>query len=117
MGIWKLAVPVTGLAENFSPMPRMAPPPLGMDGIGAVTAPATLPALSWGPPCSLASDASAALAFAASPGLGFTSSADCGIGLVLESSPERRSNVAIFVSTPERTNLEEPRGSVTRRLG
>src|SRR5437588_7148875 len=24
-------VPVTGLAANFSPMPRMAPPPLGRD--------------------------------------------------------------------------------------
>jgi hypothetical protein len=28
-------VPVTGLAANFSPMPRMAPPPLGSDIEGA----------------------------------------------------------------------------------
>src|ERR1044071_3958951 len=28
-------VPVTGLAANFSPMPRMAPPPLGKDIDGA----------------------------------------------------------------------------------
>ena len=28
-------VPVTGLAANFSPMPRMAPPPLGRDMVGA----------------------------------------------------------------------------------
>ena len=30
-------VPVTGLAANFSPMPRMAPPPLGSDTVGAET--------------------------------------------------------------------------------
>ena len=31
-------VPVTGLAANFSPMPRMAPPPLDSDKLGALTA-------------------------------------------------------------------------------
>src|SRR5436190_702190 len=30
-------VPVTGLAANFSPMPRMAPPPVGSDTVGAET--------------------------------------------------------------------------------
>src|SRR4051812_37362931 len=30
-------VPVTGLAANFSPMPRMAPPPLGKLIVGADT--------------------------------------------------------------------------------
>jgi len=29
MGTVNAPVPVTGLAANFSPMPRMAPPPLG----------------------------------------------------------------------------------------
>jgi hypothetical protein len=27
-------VPVTGLAANFSPMPRIAPPPCGSDSVG-----------------------------------------------------------------------------------
>ena len=27
-------VPVTGLAANFSPMPRIAPPPFGSDRVG-----------------------------------------------------------------------------------
>src|SRR5215211_6345657 len=31
MGTLIEPVPVTGLAENFSPIPRMAPPPLGSD--------------------------------------------------------------------------------------
>lgn len=30
-------VPVTGLAANFSPIPRMAPPPLGREMVGAET--------------------------------------------------------------------------------
>ncbi|CAB4925969.1 unannotated protein [freshwater metagenome] len=30
-------VPVTGLVENFSPMPRIAPPPLGRDDEGGET--------------------------------------------------------------------------------
>ena len=32
------AVPVTGFAANFSPMPRMAPPPLGKEIAGAADA-------------------------------------------------------------------------------
>jgi hypothetical protein len=32
------AVPVTGLAANFSLMPRIAPPPLGSEAVGAETA-------------------------------------------------------------------------------
>jgi hypothetical protein len=32
------AVPVTGLAANFSPMPRIAPPPFGREIVGAATA-------------------------------------------------------------------------------
>jgi len=34
IGMFKAPDPVAGLAENFSPMPRIAPPPLGrlMDG-------------------------------------------------------------------------------------
>jgi hypothetical protein len=36
-------VPVTGLLENFSPMPRMAPPPLGSEIVGAADG-AELPA-------------------------------------------------------------------------
>src|SRR5687767_10643732 len=32
-----VAVPVTGLVENFSPMPRIAPPPFGSDTVGAET--------------------------------------------------------------------------------
>src|SRR5215207_9410800 len=31
MGTLSDPVPVTGLAENFSPIPRIAPPPLGSD--------------------------------------------------------------------------------------
>ncbi len=31
-----LPVPVTGLAANFSPMPRIAPPPLGKEMDGGV---------------------------------------------------------------------------------
>src|SRR5829696_6226057 len=34
MGTLREPVPVTGLAENFSPIPRMAPPPLGNDMVG-----------------------------------------------------------------------------------
>src|SRR5215218_7143695 len=34
MGTVMEPLPVTGLAENFSPMPRMAPPPLGSDIVG-----------------------------------------------------------------------------------
>ena len=37
MGMLNDPVPVAGLAENFSPMARMAPPPLGSDGSGADT--------------------------------------------------------------------------------
>src|SRR5258708_11174256 len=35
MGTVSDPVPVTGLAANFSPMPRMAPPPLGSEREGA----------------------------------------------------------------------------------
>lgn len=35
MGTLNEPVPVTGLAENLSPMPRMAPPPLGKEMAGA----------------------------------------------------------------------------------
>ena len=31
-------MPVTGLAANFSPMPRIAPPPFGTEIVGAETA-------------------------------------------------------------------------------
>src|SRR5215212_2780405 len=34
MGTLSEPVPVTGLAENFSPIPLMAPPPLGSDMAG-----------------------------------------------------------------------------------
>src|SRR5882672_6722512 len=37
IGIVVEPVPVTGLAANFSPIPRMAPPPLGMLMAGADT--------------------------------------------------------------------------------
>jgi hypothetical protein len=30
-------VPVTGLAANFSPIPRIAPPPLGNETCGAIS--------------------------------------------------------------------------------
>src|SRR5690348_11420087 len=36
-------VPVTGLAANFSPMPRIAPPPFGSDTAGGCGGPPT----SW----------------------------------------------------------------------
>src|SRR6266566_8244004 len=35
MGTVSEPVPVTGLAENFSPIPRIAPPPLGRESLGA----------------------------------------------------------------------------------
>jgi hypothetical protein len=35
-------VPVTGLAANFSPIPRIAPPPLGSEIEGSGLAPLTL---------------------------------------------------------------------------
>src|SRR5215467_6882744 len=34
MGTLSDPVPVTGLVENFSPMPRIAPPPLGSESVG-----------------------------------------------------------------------------------
>jgi hypothetical protein len=37
MGTLIEPVPVTGFAANFSPMPRMAPPPLGSSTVGAAT--------------------------------------------------------------------------------
>src|SRR6478736_3481011 len=37
MGMVNDAVPVTGFAANFSPMPRTAPPPLGRVICGAAT--------------------------------------------------------------------------------
>jgi len=37
MGIVMLPVPVTGVAVNFSPMPRIAPPPLGSEMAGDFT--------------------------------------------------------------------------------
>src|SRR5690349_14776734 len=37
MGTLNEPVPVAGLAANFSPMPRIAPPPLGRDNEGALT--------------------------------------------------------------------------------
>jgi hypothetical protein len=37
-------VPVTGFAENFSPIPRIAPPPFGRDMDGTLTAPELAPA-------------------------------------------------------------------------
>ena len=40
MGTLSDPVPVAAFAENFSPMPRMAPPGLGMDGTGALAMPA-----------------------------------------------------------------------------
>ena len=48
MGMLSEPVPVTALAENFSPMPRMAPPPLGRLIWGALkgdAAEVVLPAL------------------------------------------------------------------------
>jgi hypothetical protein len=40
-------VPVTGFAMNFSPNPRMAPPPLGSAGLGAFTACGVVPVLDF----------------------------------------------------------------------
>jgi hypothetical protein len=37
MGIVIEPVPVTGLAANFSPIPRIAPPPLGRETAGGLT--------------------------------------------------------------------------------
>src|SRR5437588_10023931 len=39
MGMLKLPVPVTGFAPNFSPMPRIAPPPFGRAIVGIGLAP------------------------------------------------------------------------------
>ena len=39
MGTLKEPVPVTGLAENFSPIPLIAPPPFGSDIEGGVELP------------------------------------------------------------------------------
>src|SRR5215510_11898765 len=36
MGTVNEAVPVARLVENFSSMPRIAPPPLGSDSVGAI---------------------------------------------------------------------------------
>jgi hypothetical protein len=36
MGTVIIPVPVAGLTLNFSPMPRMAPPPLGWEMVGAL---------------------------------------------------------------------------------
>src|SRR6266700_4732542 len=38
-GMTRLAVPVAALTENFSPMSRMAPPPLGSDTDGGAGGP------------------------------------------------------------------------------
>ncbi|EYF00195.1 Hypothetical protein CAP_1089 [Chondromyces apiculatus DSM 436] len=37
MGTDSAPAPVAGLTVNFSPMPRMAPPPFGRDGEGGAT--------------------------------------------------------------------------------
>src|SRR6266850_516853 len=42
IGIVVEPVPVTGLAANFSPIPRMAPPPLGSETTGAPEPPTVL---------------------------------------------------------------------------
>src|SRR5215204_3511563 len=51
MGTLIEPVPVTGLAENFSPMPRMAPPPLGSDIAGDDWALPTAPTPAPSCPC------------------------------------------------------------------
>jgi len=38
-------VPLTGLAENFSPMPRIAPPPFGNETVGGVAVNLSAPGL------------------------------------------------------------------------
>jgi hypothetical protein len=40
-------VPVTGFAENFSPIPRIAPPPFGKERVGACTTPALAISEDW----------------------------------------------------------------------
>src|SRR5437016_14075172 len=37
MGMLNVPLPVTELDENFSPIPRMAPPPFGSEIVGAAT--------------------------------------------------------------------------------
>ena len=50
MGTVSEAVPVARLVEIFSPMPRIAPPPLGSESVGADgTGPAALLELVRGP--------------------------------------------------------------------
>src|SRR5512132_4024356 len=82
-GIWSEAVPVTGLAENFSPMPRIAPPPLGSDGMGTL-----------GPEAALDAEDEPAL-LPALGGAAFGSSDAMEEGLFLGSFPERRSTIAL----------------------
>src|SRR5216684_6342768 len=53
-------VPVTGFAANFSPTPRIAPPPFGSDIAGAETANESLPAGAASPEESFCAFASTA---------------------------------------------------------
>ncbi|MFT3770204.1 MAG: hypothetical protein QM820_32650 [Minicystis sp.] len=82
---------MTGLTENFSPIPRMAPPPLGSAGIGADTA-APPPLLL------LLSEDAESFFSEVSTGFGSRSSAVLAVGLVAASSPERRSSFDIGLS-------------------
>jgi hypothetical protein len=54
MGTVKEPVPVAGLTENFSLIPRMAPPPLGREIVGVDTwpraVPAAVPEVPFSPP-------------------------------------------------------------------
>jgi hypothetical protein len=61
MGMLSEPVPVTGFAANYSPIPRMAPPPLGKDMAGGEekALPAEAPPLA---PSSLAPEGSGVLA-------------------------------------------------------
>src|SRR6266567_5578149 len=67
-GTVRLAVPVAALTENFSPMSRMAPPPLGSDTDGGAGGP---PSAGCHPPAG---------ALAAAPGMSGTAAPDAGAG-------------------------------------
>jgi hypothetical protein len=85
MGIWREAVPVTGLAENFSPIPRIAPPPLGSEGTGTL-----------GPDAAFETDRDPA-SFPVLAGADFDASAAASeeAGMFLGSLPERRSAITL----------------------
>src|SRR6266568_507651 len=103
MGIVSDPVPVAGFVENFSPMPRIAPPPFGSDSVGKSAG-----VLGAAPP----SEGAEREDPAAAPG------APCHRG-VAPRAPAARSSVGTFVrpvsDAPEQQNYFRGRSAKSHR--